>query len=40
MTVIYIDADICVAEPVNEQQREDLDCWMPGTRWVQALARH
>jgi ectoine hydroxylase-related dioxygenase (phytanoyl-CoA dioxygenase family) len=31
MTVIYIDADISVNEPVNKQQRQDLDRWMPGT---------
>jgi ectoine hydroxylase-related dioxygenase (phytanoyl-CoA dioxygenase family) len=30
MTVIYIDADMRVAEPVNDPQRRDLG-WMPGT---------
>ena len=29
MTVIYMDADIRVAEPVNDRQSEDR-CWMPG----------
>ncbi|QPP10217.1 phytanoyl-CoA dioxygenase family protein [Streptomyces bathyalis] len=31
MTVIYMDADITVAEPVNDNQRGDLHAWMPGT---------
>lgn len=31
MTVIYMDADITVAEPVNDNQRADLTAWMPGT---------
>jgi hypothetical protein len=31
MTIIYMDADITVAEPVNEPQRADLSNWMPGT---------
>jgi len=30
MTIIYMDADITVAEPVNEPQRADLSNWMPG----------
>ncbi|MEU2433141.1 phytanoyl-CoA dioxygenase family protein [Streptomyces sp. NPDC007861] len=30
MTVIYMDADARVAEPVNEHQKADLG-WMPGT---------
>jgi hypothetical protein len=30
MTMIYIDADIRVAEPVNEQQRIDRDRWLGG----------
>lgn len=32
MTIIYIDADITVAEPTNDNQRADLAAWMPGTR--------
>lgn len=32
MTVIYIDAEITVAEPTNDPQRTDLEAWMPGTR--------
>lgn len=31
MTIIYMDADITVAEPVNDPQRADLRKWMPGT---------
>jgi hypothetical protein len=31
MTVIYVDADIEVAEPTNDAQRSDLKNWMPGT---------
>lgn len=31
MTIIYIDADITVAEPTNDPQRSDLAGWMPGT---------
>jgi ectoine hydroxylase-related dioxygenase (phytanoyl-CoA dioxygenase family) len=30
MTVIYMDADITVAEPVNDHQRNDLRNWLPG----------
>lgn len=30
MTVIYMDADIRVAEPTNEHQVSDLSRWMPG----------
>jgi ectoine hydroxylase-related dioxygenase (phytanoyl-CoA dioxygenase family) len=30
MTIIYMDADMTVAEPVNDQQRGDLRSWMPG----------
>lgn len=30
MTVIYMDADITVAHPVNHNQRSDLRTWMPG----------
>jgi ectoine hydroxylase-related dioxygenase (phytanoyl-CoA dioxygenase family) len=32
MTIIYIDADITVTEPVNDSQRADLRAWMPGTK--------
>jgi ectoine hydroxylase-related dioxygenase (phytanoyl-CoA dioxygenase family) len=32
MTVIYMDRDIEVAEPVNDPQRNDLEAWMPGGR--------
>lgn len=32
MTVIYIDRDIEVTEPVNDFQRNDLQTWMPGAR--------
>lgn len=32
MTIIYMDADITVAEPVNENQRGDLRGWMPGAQ--------
>jgi Phytanoyl-CoA dioxygenase (PhyH) len=32
MTVIYMDRDIEVAEPVNDSQRNDLEAWMPGAR--------
>jgi hypothetical protein len=32
MTVIYIDRDITITEPVNEFQRNDLEKWMPGAR--------
>jgi ectoine hydroxylase-related dioxygenase (phytanoyl-CoA dioxygenase family) len=32
MTVIYIDRDITITEPVNEFQRNDLQKWMPGAR--------
>ncbi|MGH3762583.1 phytanoyl-CoA dioxygenase family protein [Actinophytocola sp.] len=30
MTIIYMDADITVAEPVNEHQRVDLRTWLAG----------
>jgi ectoine hydroxylase-related dioxygenase (phytanoyl-CoA dioxygenase family) len=32
MTVIYMDRDIEVAEPINDSQRNDLEAWMPGAR--------
>jgi ectoine hydroxylase-related dioxygenase (phytanoyl-CoA dioxygenase family) len=31
MTVIYMDADIVVAEPTNDNRRADLTAFMPGT---------
>ncbi|MBO0835140.1 MAG: phytanoyl-CoA dioxygenase family protein [Actinobacteria bacterium] len=31
MTIIYIDADVTVAEPVNENQRGDLAGWLGNT---------
>jgi ectoine hydroxylase-related dioxygenase (phytanoyl-CoA dioxygenase family) len=31
MTVIYLDADIVVSEPSNDNQRADLAAWLPGT---------
>jgi hypothetical protein len=30
MTIIYVDADTRVAEPVNDPQRRDLAIIMPG----------
>lgn len=30
MTVIYMDADMTIDEPVNEYQHNDLRSWMPG----------
>ncbi len=30
MTIIYMDADITVAEPANGHQRADLDAWLGG----------
>ena len=32
MTVIYMDRDITITEPVNDFQRNDLKSWMPGGR--------
>ncbi|MGH3742485.1 MAG: phytanoyl-CoA dioxygenase family protein [Micromonosporaceae bacterium] len=32
MTVIYIDADMTIAEPRNENQKADLTSWFPGAR--------
>ena len=32
MTVIYVDADMIIAEPVNDNQVVDLERWMPGCR--------
>jgi ectoine hydroxylase-related dioxygenase (phytanoyl-CoA dioxygenase family) len=30
MTIIYMDADIRVADPVNDMQRHDMAQWLPG----------
>jgi len=30
MTIIYMDADMRLAEPVNPQQRLDWQTWCPG----------
>src|SRR5882757_491904 len=30
MTIIYMDADVRVSQPVNDNQRVDLDRWLPG----------
>lgn len=38
MTMIYMDADIRVAEPVNEMQRSDLAQWLPGLQPGQTAA--
>lgn len=32
MTIIYVDADIEIAEPVNTSQATDLAGWLPGKR--------
>lgn len=32
MTIIYVDADMRIAEPANENQAGDLWAWMPGAR--------
>ncbi|HZC27484.1 MAG TPA: phytanoyl-CoA dioxygenase family protein [Actinopolymorphaceae bacterium] len=32
MTVIYIDADMIINEPVNRNQEADLAAWFPGAR--------
>jgi ectoine hydroxylase-related dioxygenase (phytanoyl-CoA dioxygenase family) len=32
MTVIYMDRDIKVTEPINESQRGDLEAWLKGAR--------
>lgn len=32
MTIIYIDADIEIAEPVNDNQASDLANWFPGKK--------
>jgi ectoine hydroxylase-related dioxygenase (phytanoyl-CoA dioxygenase family) len=30
MTIIYMDADMRIAEPVNAMQKNDLAHWLPG----------
>ena len=30
MTIIYVDADMEIAPPVNRAQEADLAAWMPG----------
>lgn len=32
MTIIYIDADIVISEPTNDDQRQDLASWFPGVK--------
>jgi hypothetical protein len=32
MTIIYVDADITISEPVNDEQRTDLSVCMPGAK--------
>ncbi|TWD80469.1 ectoine hydroxylase-related dioxygenase (phytanoyl-CoA dioxygenase family) [Kribbella amoyensis] len=32
MTVIYVDADMVVSEPVNSEQKADLAAWLPGNQ--------
>ncbi|MET3805982.1 ectoine hydroxylase-related dioxygenase (phytanoyl-CoA dioxygenase family) [Nakamurella sp. UYEF19] len=32
MTVIYMDADITLTEPVNQYHLNEIDNWMPGTK--------
>lgn len=32
MTMIYIDADMVIAEPANDMQRADLAQWLPGLK--------
>jgi hypothetical protein len=32
MTVIYMDRDITVTEPTNDEQRGDLEAWLPEAR--------
>lgn len=32
MTMIYMDADICVTEPTNSPQKNDLARWLPGLK--------
>jgi len=30
MTIIYMDAEMRIAEPINQMQRNDLVQWLPG----------
>ena len=32
MTMIYVDADMVITEPTNDNQVRDLRVWMPGMR--------
>jgi len=32
MTMIYVDADVMITEPTNNNQLRDLSVWMPGLR--------
>jgi ectoine hydroxylase-related dioxygenase (phytanoyl-CoA dioxygenase family) len=32
MTVIYMDADITLTEPMNKYHQSEIDNWMPGTK--------
>jgi hypothetical protein len=32
MTIIYLDADMTVAQPTNDSQAADLSRWMPGAQ--------
>ena len=38
MTMIYVDADMVVAEPTNANQAHDLRTWMPGVEPGQVVA--
>ncbi len=38
MTMIYIDAAMALAEPVNANQRSDWDRWIPGTGIGETIA--
>lgn len=40
MTMIYMDADMRVAEPVNAMQRSDLGQWLPGLAPGDLAASH
>ncbi len=31
MTMIYVDADMVITEPSNDNQVRDLRVWMPGS---------
>lgn len=38
MTIIYIDADMRIAQPVSDMQRNDLARWLPGLKPGDAAA--